>query len=216
MDGSVPVKVVIPTAPNRELSIFDEWWVPVQERKNKSDSEDASSRSRPRQKVVQFRAWYDYLTDADGKREDHINFQSLLEVQRALHSDISREADELGGRFDRVIVGGKSQGCCTALDATLTFPHRLGGFIGIVGHILGCTPVDPDGPQVKIPMHFFHEPEDHLMRWEWVQKGEQRLKDAGYHVRSRRQPDPEGNGHYVDGVEGAWIRSALRMICKAA
>lgn len=218
MDGSVAVKVVIPTAPSRELSCYDGWWVPVRERKAPAPAAKAAVAgrpSRPRHRLCLFRSWYDYLSNHDGRREDSISFQSLGEIQRALHSLIQREAAELGGRTDRIIVGGKSQGCCTALDATLTFPQPLGGFIGIVGHLLGCTPVEPDGPQVNTPLHFFHEPEDHLMRWEWVQEGEQRLREAGYRVRARHQSDPEGHGHFVEGVEGAWVRAALRLICSA-
>lgn len=196
-DGSVALKVVVPTAPSREVSCFDSWW----------------TKSNNSWKLTKFRSWYDYLSNYDGAREDSIDWESLAVVQRALHGMIRQEAQELGGRYDRIILGGKSQGCCTALDATLTFPYPLGGFIGLVGHLLSCTPVEVNGPQSLTPLHFFHEPEDRLMRWDWVGKNERRLRQAGYRVRSRRIPDPENHGHFIEGVEGAWIRTALRSIC---
>lgn len=202
-DGSLPLKVVVPTAPSRELSCFDTWFVP------KRDPVPGTGRF----KVNQFHSWYDYISNHDGKREDSIDWESLAVVQRALHSLIEREAAELGGRFDRIILAGKSQGCCTALDAALSFPRPLGGFVGVVGHLLSCTPIEPRGPQKETPLHFFHEPQDEVMRWEWVQQGEQRLREAGYRVYSRKKPDPENHGHFVEGVEGAWVRSALRQIC---
>lgn len=201
-DGSLALKVVAPTAPRREVSCFDSWW---QKAKNSSTG----------WRLTKFLSWYDYLSNHDGAREDAIDWQSLHAVRRALHCAVQKEIEELGGRADRVLLGGKSQGCCTALDAALTFPKPLGGFIGVVGHVLSCTPVEPDGPQRNTPLHFFHEPEDTIMRWDWVQKGEKRLRDAGYRVRSRRLADPQSHGHFVEGVEGAWIRAALRSICGA-
>lgn len=209
VDGSFAIKVVVPTAPGREVSCYDGWW----ERTQRRPQNDDAGKVAPQWKLAKFRAWYDYLSNHDGRREDAIDWHSLGAIQRALHGIIQHEMRELGGRASRVIVGGKSQGCCTALDATLTFPQALGGFVGIVGHLLSCTPVEPGGPQASTPLHFFHEPEDTIMRWHWVQQGQQRLREAGYHVYARRQPDPEKHGHFVEGVEGAWIRSALRSIC---
>jgi phospholipase/carboxylesterase len=201
-DGTAAVKVIIPTAPSRELSCFDTWWGKVK----RADS-------KPRWALAKFLSWYDYTSNHDGRKEDSIDWHSLYSMRRAIHSIIEEEAGKLGGRFDRVIVGGKSQGCCTALDGFLTFPKPLGGFVGIVGHLLGCTPVEPDGPQSSVPLHFFHEIEDHIMDWKWVQKGEQQLRDAGYKVYSRHCKDPENNGHFIGGVEGNWIRLSLRSIC---
>jgi predicted esterase len=211
VDGTIALKIVVPTAPQREVSCFDGWWVPKQQRKNQADG--SSGRPAKRYQLQKFASWYDYLSNHDGRREDAIDWKSLGAIQRALHGIIQREAAELGGRPDRIIIGGKSQGCCTALDALLTYPRPLGGFVGVVGHLLGCSPVEPGGPQAQTPLHFFHEPEDAMMRWEWVQHGERRLREAGYAVHSRHCPDPEKNGHFIDGVEGTWVRSAVRSIC---
>lgn len=213
LDGTKAIKVIVPTAPSRELSIFDAWWVKVQARRQSSGA--SANRQRPRWRLNQFNSWFDYLTNADGKKEDSLDIESLHVMQKVLHKLIWDEAAALGGHTDRVILGGKSQGCCTALDAALTFPHRLGGFIGVVGHLLGCTPLDATGPQVATPLHFLHEVDDYMMNWAWVQPGMKKLKSAGYKVYSRRAKDPEGNGHYVGGgFEGRWIRQALNSICK--
>mmetsp|Transcript_21000 Transcript_21000/g.44724 ORF Transcript_21000/g.44724 Transcript_21000/m.44724 type:complete len:488 (-) Transcript_21000:22-1485(-) len=206
VDGSVAIKVVIPTAPSRELTCFDSWWL-----KNRRTPDTPSG--APRYRLQKFLSWYDYVSNHDGRREDTIDWNSLGAMQRALHHLIRSEASELGGRTDHIILGGKSQGCCTALDAALTFPQPLGGFIGLVGHLLSCTPVERGGPQAAVPFHFFHEVEDRIMQWAWVQKGEQKLRDAGYSVHSRHCRDPEGHGHFIEGVEGQWIRSALRTLC---
>eukprot|EP00931_Biecheleriopsis_adriatica_P067033 TRINITY_DN41241_c0_g1_i1.p1 TRINITY_DN41241_c0_g1~~TRINITY_DN41241_c0_g1_i1.p1 ORF type:complete len:492 (-),score=90.35 TRINITY_DN41241_c0_g1_i1:23-1426(-) len=203
-DGTAAVKVIIPTAPLREVSCFDSWW-------SKVKSKDGGGH---RWRLEKFNSWYDYTSNHGGKKEDTIDVESLHCMQRSLHQVIEREAIELRGRTDRILLGGKSQGCVTALDAALTFPKRLGGFIGLVGHVLSCTPVDgPGGVQAKTPLHFYHEVEDDIMQWHWVQREEQRLRKAGHNVRSFRCKDPEGNGHFVGGIEGAWIRKSLRLIC---
>jgi len=207
LDGTIALKVIVPTAPSRELSCFDSWWYKVQPRKGEKGK-------KPKWKLTQFLSWYDYITNFDGQKEDRIDIDSLLAMRRALHHLIRTEVRLLNGRTDRVILGGKSQGCCTALDAALTFPERLGGFVGCVGHLLSSTPVDAESPQIGIPMHFFHEVEDRIMRWPWVQKAENRLKEAGHSVHSRHSKDPEGNGHFIGGVEGRWVRQALQSICK--
>lgn len=201
LDGSNALKVVVPTAPSRELSCFDTWW------------EQGPSKGWYLKK---FLSWYDYLSNHDGRKEDTIDLQSLLTMRRALHQLVKKEAAELGGRTDRVILGGKSQGCCTSLDAALSYPRPLGGFIGIVGHLLSCTPVEPDSAQLTTPLHFFHEPQDDIMQWPWVQRAERRLRDVGFCVRSSRRPDPENCGHFIQGVEGTWVRAALRSICASA
>jgi len=203
LDGSVALKVVVPTAPSRELSCYP-WW---HKRKPKSGG-------RAQWHLQKFLAWYDYLSDNDGKREDELDLESLIAIRTVIHDIIKREAALLGGRPERVILGGKSQGCCTALDAALTYPEALGGIIGLVGHLLSCTPVAPDGAQAAVPIHFFHEPEDKLMQWHWVEAAERRLRDAGYNIHSRHCPDPGRGGHFIEGVEGRWIRTALKSICK--
>ncbi|CAE7743627.1 unnamed protein product [Symbiodinium pilosum] len=203
-DGSAAIKVIIPTAPLREISCFDTWWSKVKSRDVKGS----------RWRLEKFNSWYDYISNRGGRKEDAIDIDSLHRMQQSLHEIIAREAEELGGRSDRIILGGKSQGSVTALDAVLTYPKRLGGFIGLVGHVLSCTPIEEDGPQLKTPLHFYHEVEDDIMQWHWVSKMERRLRKSNYNVRSFRGKDPEGNGHFVGGVEGAWIRKSLRMICE--
>ena len=45
------------------------------------------------------------------------------------------EAARLGGDYGRVAVGGASQGCCMALDASLTHPKMLGGVFASFGQV---------------------------------------------------------------------------------
>lgn len=208
MDGRLPLKVVCLTAPQRELGCYDEWWEEVKQTKG--------AKKRKAWRLMRHHAWFDYLTHGDGDTEEQLDEESLREVRGILHGIVRHEAALLGGRYDRVILAGKSQGCCTALDAALQFPERLGGFFGIVGHLLSCTPVQQGSAQATTPLHFYHEAEDDIHQWSWVGPAEQRLVSAGFDVRSHRSQCPDGRGHYVVGTEAKWIRDALQSICGAA
>eukprot|EP00929_Paragymnodinium_shiwhaense_P016680 TRINITY_DN12525_c0_g1_i1.p1 TRINITY_DN12525_c0_g1~~TRINITY_DN12525_c0_g1_i1.p1 ORF type:complete len:466 (-),score=73.08 TRINITY_DN12525_c0_g1_i1:117-1469(-) len=197
--GDEPVRVVIPTSPYVEQSCFKDWniwkgWKQGWQR-------------------IKFQSWFDYITDRGGVEENEVNENSLREIRARLHSLIRAEVERLGGDSSRIILGGMSQGCCVALDAAMTYPDALGGVVGLVGHIMKYTPLD--AKKRSMPLHLFHETNDEEMRWSWVRRTVQKLIDAGFNVHSRREPDPSGAGHWIQEIEGDWIRSALRRIVHA-
>eukprot|EP00437_Effrenium_voratum_P008008 CAMPEP_0181438074 /NCGR_PEP_ID=MMETSP1110-20121109/21716_1 /TAXON_ID=174948 /ORGANISM="Symbiodinium sp., Strain CCMP421" /LENGTH=417 /DNA_ID=CAMNT_0023561739 /DNA_START=29 /DNA_END=1282 /DNA_ORIENTATION=- len=189
------MRVVVPTAPLLEQQCFKDWWV--------WRGENLKWRR------IKFNAWFDYVTDKGGVAENSICEQSLLAIREKLHKLIRHEVQRVGDP-KRVIVGGASQGCCAALDAALTFEQELGGVVGLVGHLLRSTPLDAS--KKRMPMHLFHEESDKEMRWKWVQGTMQRLTEAGFNVSSKRERDPAGCGHWIQDIEGRWVRSALRQI----
>lgn len=189
------LKVVVPSAPLLEQQCFKDWNVWRGERLG--------------WRRIKFNAWFDYLTDKAGSAENHICLESLLSMRENLHSLIRQEV-KLAGDPKRVIIGGVSQGCCVALDAAMTYEQELGGVIGLVGHILGSTPLDAS--KRNMPLHLFHEASDREMRWSWVKDTVKRLVDEGFKVHSKRESDPSGSGHWIQEIEGSWVRSALRQI----
>lgn len=194
--SNAAIRVVLPTAPVEEQSCFRDWMV--------------YRGKRLGWRRIKFSSWFNYLTDTGGTRENDIDLESLLHMRAQLHCLIRTEVQRLGGDAKRVIVGGMSQGCCVALDAALTYPEELGGVIGVVGHVLGSTPLDP--AKRSMPLHLYHETSDREMRWEWVKTTVQRLVQAGFNVSLRRERDPAGCGHWIQDIEGTWIRDALRKI----
>lgn len=190
------IRVVLPTAPQQEQTCFKDWMVWRGE--------------KLKWRRIKFNSWFDYLTDKGGRAENDLEIQSLLEMRERLHAIIRSEVQRVGGDPRRVILGGASQGCCVALDAALTYPEELGGVIGLVGHVLGSTPLDPS--KRSMPLHLFHEATDQEMNWRWVKGTVQRLVDAGFNVTSKREADPTGSGHWIQEIEGQWIRQALRRI----
>lgn len=194
--GTESIRIVCPTAPCKPQGCFQHW-------------KEWNRRVR-KYKHVRFRSWFDYLTDKVGRGENEIDFATLFETRRLIHAIIDQEVKRVGDPR-RVILGGASQGCCMAIDAAFTYPGNLGGVIGLVGHLLGNTPLDPS--KKSMPVHLFHETTDKEMNWKnYVSGTVKRMKSEGFNVISTRERDPSGCGHNIGEIEGQWIRRALRQI----
>jgi len=146
-------------------------------------------------------AWYDYLTDYDGVREDKVNMKSLRETRDRIFKILDNEIRLLDGDASRVLIGGASQGCCTALHCALQYPRNLGGVVGIVGHLLSCTPVP--AAKKNMPVSLYNGLDDTVMRWSWVRKTFRRLEDVGYSdLRMHREA---GVQHDTGPKEREWL-----------
>jgi len=89
-----------------------------------------------------YQAWYDYLSDNAQSKieiEDIINTKHVDQQRKRIHKFIEKEIKYHKGDSKKVFIGGYSQGACMALDSGITFSKKIGGIIGIKGHILGHT-----------------------------------------------------------------------------
>jgi predicted esterase len=128
-------------------------------------------------------AWYDYLTNHEGEREDLVNMKTLKKTMKRVHTVVRQEAKKVGSQ--NVFLGGISQGAGTALHcaATLPEPLTIGGFFGMLGHVLTDTPVDGLAGESRTPiclgpMMFFNHESDDIMRLPWVGETYTRLAAA--------------------------------------
>mmetsp|Transcript_98431 Transcript_98431/g.175297 ORF Transcript_98431/g.175297 Transcript_98431/m.175297 type:complete len:456 (+) Transcript_98431:56-1423(+) len=146
-------------------------------------------------------AWYDYMTDYDGIREDKVNMTSLRETRDRIFQILEHEIQLLGGDASKVFIGGASQGCCAALHCAMQFPRVLGGFVGVVGHLLSCTPVPTS--KMRMPISLYNGHADNVMRWSWVRKTIRRFEDAGFtNLSLRCEPGIE---HDTGIKEREWL-----------
>lgn len=153
-------------------------------------------------------AWYDYLTDNDGVREDKVKMTTLRETRDRIFAILDHEIRLLGGDASRVFIGGASQGCCTSLHCALTYPRVLGGYVGVVGHLLSCTPVP--AAKMNMPIMLYNGLDDWVMRWPWVRKTFRRFEDAGYkRVKLHRAP---GMTHDTGIKERDFLVDFLRTV----
>lgn len=164
------------------------------------------------------RAWHAYVKRSSNRVGDYSTLQSTRE--RLAHI-VYAEVERLGGRGDRVFLGGASQGCTVALDTYFLQARKLllGGFVGSVGFIPndhqgyhGATraleKLIVDKEQRHRPIWLQCATDDHeLVPWRSTVKPslcrvEGRL--PGIHVK-----EVKGRGHILDEWEGDFVRDFL-------
>lgn len=76
--------------------------------------------------------WFDVHSLAQPETWSDLQLEGLREAVHFVHGLIRDEMDA-GIPPERIMIGGISQGCATALHVVLSFERRLGGFVGIAG-----------------------------------------------------------------------------------
>merc|ERR1719262_769461 len=77
-----------------------------------------------------------------------MNVDSMERSDRLLSKLVDHEAGLLGGRSDRVVLAGSSQGGCQSMLRFLRSERLLGGWIGSVCHV----PTAPHTPRRQDPL----------------------------------------------------------------
>ncbi|CAE7214186.1 unnamed protein product [Symbiodinium natans] len=145
----------------------------------------------------------------------------LAEQRRRLAKLLEEEVDRLGGRGERVFLGGLSQGCTAALDIYLqeACRLRLGGFVGSVGFLpsdeMGFPGADEaldallaDKDQAARPVVLQSAEDDEWVPWEELVKPSlERIfgRWPGFKLRSVR-----GRGHVVEQWEGDLLNEFMK------
>eukprot|EP00927_Polykrikos_kofoidii_P062629 TRINITY_DN57430_c0_g1_i1.p1 TRINITY_DN57430_c0_g1~~TRINITY_DN57430_c0_g1_i1.p1 ORF type:complete len:810 (-),score=149.69 TRINITY_DN57430_c0_g1_i1:178-2607(-) len=177
------LKVVLPTAPRRKISAHGG--------------------------AEQF-AWYDYLTDFEGEKEDEVSVETVEEQAARIHAILDAEVAAVG--VQNVFLGGASQGSCMALHAALTYSGDLGAIVSTMGHLMACTQVSPVWVARKIPIYNYIGDADSMMPWDkWVKTTWARLEAGGAKVHTHLE---EGADH--GECEDKWLQAFLKDRVSAA
>jgi phospholipase/carboxylesterase len=83
-------------------------------------------------KNAKYRAWYDYLSN-NCLKEACIDTEQLIESRERIHKILLKESKH--ANIKNIYLVGYSQGACMALDAGLSYHHKIGGIISLKGHI---------------------------------------------------------------------------------
>jgi predicted esterase len=159
-------------------------------------------------------SWYDYLNNHNGYAPDDVGEASLKKTMKRVHTLVRQEAKKVGN--ENVFVGGISQGTGTALHcvATLPEPLAIGGFVGLIGHVLADSPIDglagkSRSPVCLGPLMFFNHESDELMQLSWVGPTFARLAAAA--VPRVKLIMNEGT-HDVENEESVYIAEFLSAV----
>lgn len=139
--------------------------------------------------------------------------ERLVSPRERVQSIIVEELRRLGGRSERLLLGGTSQGCMVGVDSFVRFPEALGGFCGLVGYwpegndAALRRPIDH---RRKRPLRFFNGLEDEIVRWDYARPTFEKLQTAGFsNLRVTTGPHV---GHSMGEQEGRWIRAFLEEV----
>lgn len=146
-------------------------------------------------------SWYDIDPALySGKRD--LSVLSVLESSRYLMTLIDREAALLGGDYERIFLGGFSEGCAMALWLFMKCRLNFGGLIGFSGYMFGFTDMI-EGEKTNIPILLYHGKEDDRVDCEMAVYTYQRLKRYDMNVKVMLEP---GLGHWISPRGEACMR----------
>lgn len=180
--------------------------------------------------------WFDVWSARDYGEREEVQAEGLREVVPQIRALVVREAGELGGRFDRVVLAGISMGAATVLHvlANLAVPPEGGGRLAAVmgfcarcpfawkglrgmREVLGVEGApegDDDGVVRATPILLEHGVNDPLVKIEGARKLRDTLREFGATVEWREYPagghwfhDPEGMDDAVEFLERMVFRN---------
>lgn len=128
-----------------------------------------------------YRSWYDYYTN-HCMIEECINTDQLKESRKRIHERILSESKHTP--MKHIYLLGYSQGACMALDAGLTFSKKIGGIIGIKGHIIRDT---FQSLKVKQNVLVSHGTNDKTIGYDIASKSYDKLKKNKYNITFVKQ-----------------------------
>lgn len=137
----------------------------------------------PKRKITIYKnkiisSWYDYLS-ADCDKEPLINENHLLESRKKIHHLIEKEINYYNDP-SKVFLFGMSQGCCVSIDAGITFDKKIGGIIGIKGHVINRSLKDFKTPQNIL---ITHGKKDKTIFWDFAKKTYSMLKKKNSNIK---------------------------------
>lgn len=77
-------------------------------------------------------SWFD-INKIPINSSDDYNFTEATESKNILNEYINKEAKLLNGNYNKIFIGGHSQGACLALYTEYTSDYLLGGVISLCG-----------------------------------------------------------------------------------
>lgn len=164
--------------------------------------------------------WFDVWDHLNFKDHEDLQLPGLKESVARIRALIAEEAARLGGRYDKIVLMGISQGGATSVHTLLNLglpeaysgPKRLGAFVGVAtrmpfpGHslndtrkLLGLEGKPSDELVLNTPVLLEHCVDDPTVLFAGGKQLRQQLEDYGLSVTWREYPD---GGHWFKSPEG--------------
>lgn len=153
-------------------------------------------------------AWYDLYGLKFGSEEDALG---LAQAARWV-GDIIAHEHALGIPFDRMIIGGFSQGGAVALQTALRYPHRLGGLLALSTYLpLAKTlATEVSAANLELPIFVAHGQFDTLVPASWADYTIQQLQHLSYQPELHVYPMEHSVCHEELRDIGKWIKTIIK------
>ncbi|EED15364.1 phospholipase, putative [Talaromyces stipitatus ATCC 10500] len=151
--------------------------------------------------------WYDIAhlgQDMDFEEAQRNQDEPGILKSRDYFNTLIKEEIDKGIEPSRIILGGFSQGGAMSLFTGITSPYKLGGIFGLSCYLLLSTKLkefSPPGgelPNAKTPFFVAHGYEDPVVKYEFGDMTQKRLKGMGFDVEFHSY---RGLGHSADPQE---------------
>ncbi|KAL1866862.1 hypothetical protein Daus18300_006565 [Diaporthe australafricana] len=164
--------------------------------------------------------WFDVWDHLNLGVNEELQAPGLRESVGRIRTLIADEAARLGGRYDRIVLMGISQGGATSVHTLLNLglpegysgPKRLGAFVGVAcrmpfpgqslndtRQVLGLEGTPSDELVVNTPVLLEHCMDDPTVKFEGGQQLRQQLEGYGATVAWKEYP---AGGHWFKSPEG--------------
>lgn len=164
--------------------------------------------------------WFDVWDHLNFKDHEDLQAPGLRESVARVRALIAEEAARLGGRYDKIVLMGISQGGATSIHTLLNLglpeaysgPKRLGAFVGVACRmpfpgrslkdtrdVLGLEGTPSDELVLNTPVLLEHCRDDPTVLFEGGMQLKQQLEGYGISVTWKEYPD---GGHWFKSPEG--------------
>lgn len=117
-------------------------------------------------------SWYDYFFFPMNSTDSY-NFEDAIKSRDIIKETIDNEAKLLNNSFDRIIIGGHSQGACMSLFIGYTIENLLGGVISLSGALFEEANITENKDNLKV--FLYHGVQDKLIPLEYHNKTIERI-----------------------------------------
>lgn len=152
-------------------------------------------------------AWYDIL---EANIERKVDLQQLMASADAVARLLDRER-ERGIASERIVLAGFSQGGAVAIQAALTYPHRLAGLMGLSTYFATRESIRPAPVNADIPVHIFHGTADPMVPESIGREGYEALVTLGYDTQYRSYPMEHSICPQEIKDIAHWLRQVLQL-----
>ena len=119
-------------------------------------------------------SWFD-IYESGFKKEKSYNYEDVKNNQKKIKNIIEEEIKLLNGNYDKIFIGGFSQGSCLSLDFAFTFENKIGGIIACSGILFYETEIKEENKDINI--FIAHGKYDKVINFDVSMKSYERIKD---------------------------------------